>query len=386
MSPAESSSRTTPLMPTLTHKHHHTAKAQPLRVCAFIVITALTLLLGACARMSDAERKVSQAEIVYQHDKGKAIKLGCQISDSALSKARLSLKRQPSRIANIYIFKAIDELSNDNLKQCSAYIKNALNLYNSFHYKNEWIFPALSENEDKHIKQSIVNYQQALSEVSIIEWGRHLMPSFNEEQRAFLLEKDDSIKRHCIHLLKESVIIEKPNNDNDSLSAFETGIIEHGAYVIITCFLILATVVVFLFQRKNDAHKASKDKSSRQITELQTAIEGINSSIHEREKEIERLQQKLAKVKQTRNETLGNGRLVYQRIIENSSSTSINTDEEKDLAAYYEFAFPDNFSRLSSQFSSITQRHLTYLILMEMGLDDERIKEILAVKDHHTQL
>lgn len=137
--------------------------------------------------------------------------------------------------------------------------------------------------------------------------------------------------------------------------------------------LIVVAAVLFLYNLYNvKSYDSELRKQKSQITALEE-----QSEISEKEK------QKLVQSMKAQNEStyykLGRGKAIYESILDGGNFHTISPEDEECFIDYYSVLKYDSFDQWLSNYKKISKRQLIYLILVDMGYDDEKISEFLCV-------
>ena len=81
------------------------------------------------------------------------------------------------------------------------------------------------------------------------------------------------------------------------------------------------------------------------------------------------------------NERLGKGKKIMDHILNGGLIKNISIQDEQCFIDYYAFSNPERYNIITRDYSSLSLRHTTYLVLVELGYSDTDIQKILFVKD-----
>ena len=144
---------------------------------------------------------------------------------------------------------------------------------------------------------------------------------------------------------------------------------------------LIMLIALLLHYRKVDNYTSALSSSTTEIGNLNNEIDNIKNKISGYQAEVDRLNERISRIQTTTNERLGKGQQIFDRLKDGGTMKNISIEDEQSFIDYYAFSHPEEFSRLTSSYTSLSLRHTTYLILCEMGFDDKTIQEILFVRD-----
>ncbi len=96
--------------------------------------------------------------------------------------------------------------------------------------------------------------------------------------------------------------------------------------------------------------------------------------------EISYLDRRTRHIQETTSEQLGIGKQIYETIRAGGDMKNISIEHEQAFINYFSFMFPQEYKKQTAPYTNLSLRHTTYLILKEMGYDDNNIQNILFVK------
>ena len=132
--------------------------------------------------------------------------------------------------------------------------------------------------------------------------------------------------------------------------------------------------------------RETKDEHSQEITQLKEDIETLrkelaNVKVSEADnyKKIELLQRKIEQIQNDIMKRLGIGKSLYNEILQNRHLPADLKGAEKYLLDYYMVYHQEEFNRWKEQYTELTPRMYTYLILSSMGKSSDEIEQILSI-------
>ncbi len=123
------------------------------------------------------------------------------------------------------------------------------------------------------------------------------------------------------------------------------------------------------------------EEKQEQMDKISETIKELENDRSKNEKAIQKLHKKMADIKQNLCMRLGRGRSIYNSIKDGKEVFLKKNDERSYLIDYYSIREYKSFYRWSMKYTKLTSGMLVFLILSDMGIDDDRIKEILGISD-----
>ena len=112
--------------------------------------------------------------------------------------------------------------------------------------------------------------------------------------------------------------------------------------------------------------------------QAQQQIEALSSESEAHDKEINRLNDKITSVRRSTHERLGRGKEVFD-LISTGGKLPPSADDENSLIEYYSVSHYATFHEWTTGYDHLTARLYTYLILQDMGKQDDDIAAILCI-------
>ena len=152
------------------------------------------------------------------------------------------------------------------------------------------------------------------------------------------------------------------------------------AYLFGLLFLAILMVLVILFfnRRRIEQYNSILDLNAQTIERAQQRIEALSQESEAHDKEINRLNEKITSVRRSSNERLGRGKEVFDHIIAGGKLPPL-ADDENSLIEYYSVSHYATFHEWTTGYNHLTARLYTYLILQDMGKQDDDIAQILCI-------
>ena len=142
---------------------------------------------------------------------------------------------------------------------------------------------------------------------------------------------------------------------------------------------ILMVLVIQHFNRKRmEQYNSILDLNAQTIEQAQQRIEVLSLESEAHDKEINRLNDKITSVRRSTNERLGRGKEVFN-LISAGGKLPPSADDENSLIEYYSVSHYATFHEWTTSYDHLTARLYTYLILQDMGKQDDDIAAILCI-------
>ncbi len=147
-------------------------------------------------------------------------------------------------------------------------------------------------------------------------------------------------------------------------------------------------VQLYAYTTEINQLKANRDSILTQIGDLESHQEKDNQRIHELEEDakdaelaIEKLNKNIQKLLDDESPKLKQGRMLYDHIMEGGKANLWSHKEESLFNNYYGAINYQTYNRLRKveRRTKLSAHNMFYLILKEMGKDDEEIKRIMAL-------
>lgn len=143
--------------------------------------------------------------------------------------------------------------------------------------------------------------------------------------------------------------------------------------------LIFVISIIAFFRMKIRKYVNTIEKERENIRQAENIIAELEDSGKGREKEVDRLRRYIKKKQDNIAVLITQGENVYNGII---AGKSIRTSEdEASFIEYYIMHHHDKFKQWSEEYTALTKRMTSYLILLDSGYSEARIKEILGMSD-----
>ena len=152
------------------------------------------------------------------------------------------------------------------------------------------------------------------------------------------------------------------------------------AYLFGLLLLVILMVLVILHfnRRRIEQYNSILDLNAKTIEQAHQRIEVLSMESEAHDKEINRLNNKITSVRRSTNERLGRGKEVFD-LISAGGKMPPSADDENSLIEYYSVSHYATFHEWATRYDRLTARLYTYLILQDMGKQDDDICHILCI-------
>ena len=152
------------------------------------------------------------------------------------------------------------------------------------------------------------------------------------------------------------------------------------AYLFGLLFLAILMVLAILYfnRRRIEKYNSIINLNAQTIELAQRRIEALSQESEAHDKEINRLNDRITSARRSINERLGRGKEVFDHIVAGGKLPP-SADDENCLIEYYSVSHYTTFHEWTTGYNHLTARLYTYLILQDMGKQDDDIAQILCI-------
>ena len=144
---------------------------------------------------------------------------------------------------------------------------------------------------------------------------------------------------------------------------------------------VLSVLVLMLY------HKYKVTRARRTLLEKHLLLNECNGRLdenvlsqHEAHKEQTSLRQRVDNMKDKEVQTLSNGKLLYESIVQNHNTIHWSGQDFLDFLAYFKFIDPDYVAQLDQLYSNLSPRQYLFLIATgRMNKSETEVGDILAI-------
>ncbi len=142
--------------------------------------------------------------------------------------------------------------------------------------------------------------------------------------------------------------------------------------------ILLVLTILYFNRRRIEQFNSILDLNARTIERAQHRIEVLSLESEAHDKEISRLNNTITSARRFTNERLGRGKEVFEHILSGGKLPPL-ADDENCLIEYYSVSHYAKFHEWAMSYDHLTARLYTYLILQDMGKQDDDIAQILCI-------
>lgn len=142
--------------------------------------------------------------------------------------------------------------------------------------------------------------------------------------------------------------------------------------------ILMVLVILHFNRRRIEQYNSILDLNAQTIEQAHQRIEMLSMESDAHDKEINRLNNKITSVRRSTNERLGRGKEVFD-LISAGGKLPPSVDDENCFIEYYSVSHYTTFHEWATRYDHLTARLYTYLILQDMGKQDDDICQILCI-------
>ena len=316
---------------------------------AVLVLCSIILFFTSCVNHND--HKISYVERQAVRNPEKADTLIGEISLNLLDSIQPPHNLQC--ISNVYLAKAILLIKDNEVEEAKQLFRKVI--------ENDVL---LYKTQEEFESQITIDFKW-LDSISSLS-----APDCTDEQRMNVAQ---NLKARLVDRLSNHIPIKQ--------TLIQQSIYSNQLYV--PLFLIITIIVVSLLIYIKRLNKHSEDilKYQSSLVQLNKKADSLSSMIGVYEDKISSLGKQLKELKSATAEKLGRGKSIFDNVKNGGNMKNISIEDEQCFVDIYAFNYPNEFSKITRDYSSLSLRHTTYLILIEMGFSDSEIQNILFVKD-----
>ena len=149
-------------------------------------------------------------------------------------------------------------------------------------------------------------------------------------------------------------------------------------------FILFASFVCFYYyvnRKRMRRLRSVISEDAFMISNFRARIDELESSGGNVEKEVSALHGKIDDLQRNIFESLHLGRSIFESIKGGGTMAGLSCNDEKCFIEYYKILFFDKLRQWENDYASLSPRLITFLVLNDMGYDDETICRILCVSN-----
>ena len=143
---------------------------------------------------------------------------------------------------------------------------------------------------------------------------------------------------------------------------------------------VIAGVVIYHIRKRNKARERIM-RYQVLINDYKLQIEQLEHSGKDVTKEVKSLQRKIDTLQLEQTEKLSEGRELYQHIVDGRSAVTWSKDSILKFVEYYKVVNLPFMLQMDQDYTKLSPGNKLFLILQEMGMNDQQMTHILGVSD-----
>ena len=330
-------------------------------------------LFASCFSRSPYGRALIKSERLIDQQTDSAIAHYAQIPETALRRDSLLVTHKPHCISAAYFYKAAKALQDRRDKEALrllqlSYAKDV----KAYYYRPTDLRTHLTDT--LQTRRDILKADSARQILLQIRTLSEIEGSLEGSQAQAIAARTDSLRKTVIGSLLRTENPFRLYHARGIDTASSQPSIPHLPWLI--ALLTVCIAALCIYDRRRQLYNAKKNE-----VEQQTAtITQLNESIRNSEQEKELLRKQAVRTLQGKYDELGRGKHIYESVMAGGQMKNISMEDEQSFVDYYAFSHPDDYNRLISSYSSLSLRHTTFILLRQLGFNDNEIQRILFVQ------
>ena len=153
-------------------------------------------------------------------------------------------------------------------------------------------------------------------------------------------------------------------------------------YTVGLLIILVLTVVTFVFYHKYKTAKARQKLIEKHLllNQYSGQISHMKTSQAETDKELSALRQKVSALKDNEVQTLSNGKILYESIVDNGNTLHWSNQDFLDFLAYFKLVDLAYVNQLENKYKNLSPKQYLFLIATEqLGKSEKDIETIMAI-------
>ena len=152
--------------------------------------------------------------------------------------------------------------------------------------------------------------------------------------------------------------------------------------IIVAIILVFALVILFLyFHYCKHLHAKENSQSKQLVDNYQQMIKELETKHKDDGKQIKKLNNRIAHLKEEQPKILYEGRKLYDQIMNGGTTLHWEDDDFNNFFEYYSLIDMPFITHLENNYSNLSNSNKMFLILFHMGLDDLVVATIMVVAE-----
>ncbi len=141
---------------------------------------------------------------------------------------------------------------------------------------------------------------------------------------------------------------------------------------------------ILQLQSSGENEKKQKEEKEKRIRDFEKRNGELEASCRESKQQIEILRKRITDIVEKSSPILNRGKILYDDVLQNKTTVSWGKDDYKCFVEYYKALHIKEFESIEKRYKNkhLTLRNMLFLILNEMGKDNNAISQILGISPH----
>lgn len=281
---------------------------------------------------------------------------------------------------------AYERAREGNLAEARTMIEQALQMKEM---PNMLLFLGGLYQKEGNTEKAITHYLEAAksNQGGFAAQAYHLLANLyisrNNYQQAFsCLQKADSLDKSIADQQRTTELAEIQKRYDQAVilqQLYKRTIWAMLSGVLLLILSIIAAFFLHRFRIKERNYKSEISKTVLELARYRSRIELLEKTEQGRMQERETMHKKIEQLSNATSEWIAKGKNVYDKVLSDHPHPILTNDDERSFVDYFILEHYERFSQLQSGYHSLTLRPTTYLILQELGLDDQKIMDVLNI-------
>ena len=141
---------------------------------------------------------------------------------------------------------------------------------------------------------------------------------------------------------------------------------------------------ILQLQSSGENEKKQKEEKEKRIRDFEKRNGELEASCRESKQQIEILRKRITDIVEKSSPILNRGKILYDDVLQNKTTVSWGKDDYKCFVEYYKALHIKEFESIEKRYKNkhLTLRNMLFLILNEMGKDNNAISQIMGISPH----
>jgi hypothetical protein len=158
-------------------------------------------------------------------------------------------------------------------------------------------------------------------------------------------------------------------------------------WIVVVLFVAVIILIIWLFFKRR-ANKNDVQRLNEKLAKIDVTLEEKNNEIgqlqqvrEEQIKNIEQLNRNVGVVEEKYQHILTEGKLLYEQVINGGNTLEWNKEDFLRFVQYYKLINANLVFRLENDYENLSPRQMAFVILYDMGFDDEGVMRALVLTE-----